>query len=63
MTYKAMYKSELGLHQTARRNFMDNYIKPAQTQGLICFAFPNSPNKPGQAYRLTAAGLAWHFYR
>ena len=49
--------AELGLRQTARRNFMDNYIKPAQTHGLICFAFPNSPNKPGQAYRLTAAGL------
>ena len=49
--------AELGLRQTARRNFMDNYIKPAQTKGLICFAFPNSPNKPGQAYRLTAAGL------
>ena len=49
--------AELGLRQTARRNFIDNYLRPAQAKGLICFAYPNSPNKPGQAYRLTAAGL------
>lgn len=49
--------AELGLRQTGRRNFIDNYLRPAEAKGYVTFAFPNSPNKPGQAYRLTAAGL------
>ena len=49
--------AELGLRQTGRRNFIDNYLRPAEAKGFVTFAFPNSPNKPGQAYRLTAAGL------
>lgn len=49
--------AELGLRQAGRRNFIDNYLRPAEAKGYVTFAFPNSPNKPGQAYRLTAAGL------
>ena len=47
----------LELRQSARRNFRDNYLKPACGMGLIAFAYPNSPTKPEQAYKLTAKGL------
>ena len=47
----------LGLKQRSRRNFMDNYLRPAIAQGYVVLAYPDSPNKPEQAYRLSANGL------
>lgn len=47
----------LGLKQKSRKSFIDNYLKPTYALGYINFAFPASPNKPEQAYRLTAKGL------
>lgn len=47
----------LELKQGSRRNFMDNYLRTAIAQGYVVLAFPNSPNKPEQAYRLSANGL------
>ena len=49
--------ADLGLKQKSRRNFIYHYWKPALALGLIDFAFPGHPNKPEQAYRLTAKGL------
>ena len=40
-----------------RRTFVDHYMKPAWGMGLIDFAYPNSPTKPEQAYKLTPKGL------
>lgn len=49
--------AELGLKQKSRKSFIDNYLKPTVALGYINFAFPASPNKPEQAYKLTAKGL------
>ena len=49
--------ADLGLKQTSRQSFIDKYLKPAVHQGLISFAYPNTPNKPIQTYRLTANGM------
>ena len=49
--------ADLGLRQKSRKSLIDNYLKPAYAQGYIDFAYPNSPNKPEQAYKLTAKGL------
>lgn len=49
--------ADLGLRQKSRKVFIDNYLKPAQAKGYITFAFPASPSKPEQAYRLTSKGL------
>lgn len=49
--------ADLGLTQKSRRNFIYHYWKPALNLGLIEFAYPGHPNKPEQAYRLTAKGL------
>ena len=49
--------ADLGLSRNSRQAFIDHYWKPACEQGLIGLAYPNSPNKPGQTYRLTANGL------
>ena len=40
-----------------RRNFLDRYQNPAFAKGYIKMLFPESPNSPEQAYRLTAKGL------
>ena len=47
----------LGLRQSARRNFRDNYLKPATAKGLVKMQFPEVPSRPEQAYKLTAKGL------
>jgi len=47
----------LGLRQDARRNFRDNYMKPATRRGLIKMLFPEVPSCPEQAYRLTEKGV------
>lgn len=47
----------LGLQQCARRNFRDNYLKPATAKGLVIMQYPEVPNRPEQAYKLTAKGL------
>jgi hypothetical protein len=47
----------LGLRQSARRNFRDNYLKPATAKGLVKMQFPESPSCPEQAYHLTGKGL------
>ena len=49
--------ADLGLRQKSRRNFSDNYLRPTYLKGYIDFAYPNSPNKPEPAYKLTPAGL------
>ena len=49
--------ADLGLRQKSRKVFIDNYLKPATALGYIDFAYPLSPNKPEQAYKLTAKGL------
>ena len=47
----------LGLRQSARRNFRDNYLKPATAKGLVIMQYPEVPSRPEQAYQLTAKGL------
>lgn len=49
--------ADLGLKQNSRCIFANNYMRPAYEQGYIDFAYPSSPSKPEQAYRLTAKGL------
>ena len=49
--------AELGMKQGSRRSLVDHYLRPAYAQGYIDFAYPASPNKPEQAYELTAKGL------
>ena len=49
--------ADLGLRQKSRKVFIDNYLKPTTAKGYIDFAYPLSPNKPEQAYKLTAKGL------
>ncbi len=48
-----------GLHlkQKSRAVFINNYLKPAMTQGLVTMSCPAHPNLPEQMYRLTADGL------
>ena len=47
----------LDLRQSARRNFRDNYLKPATAKGLVKMQFPEVPSRPEQAYKLTPKGL------
>lgn len=49
--------ADLGLRQDARRNFRDNYLKPATARGLVTMQYPDVPSRPEQAYLLTANGL------
>ena len=49
--------ADLQLRQKSRRTFIDHYLKPACGMGLVDFAYPNSPTKPEQAYKLTQKGL------
>lgn len=49
--------ADLGMCQQSRHTFINNYLRPAWERGLIDHAYPNTPNKPEQAYRLTAKGL------
>lgn len=49
--------ADLGLKQRSRSCFINNYLRPTYEQGYIEFAYPNSPHKPEQAYKLTAKGL------
>ena len=47
----------MGLKEKSRQAFIDNYYKPANDQCLIEFAWPGTPSKPVQAYRLTPLGI------
>lgn len=49
--------ADLGMRQQSRHTFINNYWRPAWERGLIDLAYPAVPNKPEQAYRLTAKGL------
>ena len=49
--------ADLGLRQKSRKVFIDNYWRPAYEQGYVDLAYPLSPNKPEQAYKLTPKGL------
>ena len=49
--------ADVGLTQKSRYIFTYNYMKPTWNRGLIDFAYATVPNKPEQAYRLTAKGL------
>ena len=48
-----------GLHmkQKSRAIFINNYLKPAMTQGYVAMNCPAHPNLPEQAYHLTSKGL------
>ena len=41
----------------ARKNLWDMYMTPAMEKGLVRMLYPESPNSPDQAYRLTPKGL------
>ena len=49
--------ADLGMRQQSRHTFINNYWRPAWERGLMDLAYPASPNKPEQAYRLTPKGL------
>ena len=49
----------LGLRQESRRNFYDNYMKPARAKGLVTMQCPEHPSIPEQTYRLTKDGLEY----
>lgn len=49
--------ADLGMRQQSRHTFINNYLRPTWERGLIDHAYPNTPNKPKQAYRLTPKGL------
>ena len=49
--------ADMGMRQQSRHTFINNYLRPTWERGLIDHAYPNTPNKPEQAYRLTAKGL------
>lgn len=49
--------ADLGLRQQSRHTFINNYLRPTWERGLIEHAYPNTPSKPEQAYRLTPKGL------
>ncbi len=49
----------LDLGQESRRNFYDNYMKPARAKGLVTMQCPEHPSIPEQAYRLTGKGLEY----
>lgn len=40
-----------------RRSLWDHYIMPAREDGYIEMRYPDHPNSPDQAYRLTKKGL------
>ena len=48
-----------GLHmkQKSRAIFINNYLQPAVTQGLITMTCPAHPHLPEQTYHLTSKGL------
>ena len=49
--------ANMGLKEKSRQSFIDNYYKPANERFLIEFAWPGTPNKPVQGYRLTPLGI------
>ncbi len=42
-----------------RKNFRENYLKPAIESGAVEAKFPDSPCHPHQRYKLTKAALLW----
>ena len=49
--------ADLGMRQQSRHTFINNHLRPTWERDLIDHAYPNTPNKPEQAYRLTSKGL------
>ena len=49
--------AEMGLKQSSRNIFRNNYLRPACEMGLVEMVYGNVPTKPEQLYRLTARGL------
>lgn len=47
----------LGLKEKSRKTFIDHYLTPARDKYYIEFAWPGTPSKPVQAYRLTPLGI------
>lgn len=45
------------LHLKGRRNFVENYLKPAIEEGYVLRAYPDKPNHPNQRYYLSEKGL------
>ena len=41
-----------------RKNFLNNYLKPAIKEGFVRLLYPDSPRHPRQRYLLTVKGLA-----
>lgn len=50
--------ASLHMKQKSRAIFINNYLKPAMSQGLVEMTCPAHPNLPEQAYKLTSKGLA-----
>lgn len=44
------------LYLTGRRNFVENYLKPAIEEGYVLRAYPDKPKHPNQRY-LSEKGL------
>ena len=44
-------------HLTGRRNFVENYLKPAIEEGYVLRAYPDKPKHPNQRYYLSEKGL------
>ncbi len=47
----------LGLKEKSRKTFIDHYLTPAREKDYIEFAWPGTPSKPVQAYRLSPIGI------
>lgn len=45
------------LELKGRDNFLKNYLYPAIEFGYVEMTYPNTPNHPGQRYRLTGKGF------
>ena len=43
---------------SSRRMFIENYLNPATSTGLVEMTQPDSPKSPTQKYRLTDKGKA-----
>lgn len=50
-------QSRMGIKN--KKYFLENYLKPALTEGLLEMTIPDKPNSPLQQYCLTQLGRQW----
>lgn len=50
-------QSRMGIKN--KKHFLENYLKPALTEGLLEMTIPDKPNSPLQQYCLTQLGRQW----